>query len=63
MEFAAFSKQCLGGRRIGSLEKMAQEAQAWCQRRNQEGVKVNWTFTKSKARDKLQAPLQQIIRK
>lgn len=54
MEFAAFSKQCLAGRRIGSLEEMAQQTQAWCRRRNQEGVKVNWTFTKTKARDKLE---------
>jgi hypothetical protein len=61
MEFAAFSKQCLAGRRIGSLEEMTEQAEAWCQRRNQEEVKVNWTFTKARAREKLKRSYDKLL--
>ena len=51
LEFAAFSKQCLRFFGKNGTRGLVPKAQP----------KVNWTFTKSKARDKL-APLQQIIR-
>ena len=61
MEFAAFSKQCLAKRRISTLEQMDQQVQAWSQRRNQEGVKINWTFTKKQAREKLERHYNKLL--
>ncbi|AMJ67742.1 hypothetical protein AXW84_21705 [Hymenobacter sp. PAMC 26628] len=50
--FAALARQCLD-RRIGSQQTLEQEALIWEANRNQTAVKVNWSFTTEKARDKL----------
>ncbi|MFC4456627.1 IS630 family transposase, partial [Deinococcus sonorensis] len=50
--FAALSKQCLD-RRIGRIERLREEVEAWCERRNARGVKVEWRFTTEVARTKL----------
>lgn len=52
IEFAALARQCLD-RRIGSQQVLEQEALIWEANRNQAAVKVNWSFTTEKARDKL----------
>ncbi len=52
IEFAAFSRQCLD-QRIGTQERLEQEALAWQAKRNVAATKVNWSFTTEKARDKL----------
>ena len=52
IEFAAFSRQCLD-QRIGTQERLEQEALAWEAKRNAAAVKVNWSFTTEKVRDKL----------
>ena len=52
IEFAALSKQCLD-RRIGNLETLEKEVQAWADARNREGVKINWLFDTPQARQKL----------
>ncbi|WP_433961775.1 IS630 family transposase [Deinococcus sonorensis] len=52
IEFAALSKQCLD-RRIGRIERLREEVEAWCERRNARGVKVEWRFTTEVARTKL----------
>ncbi len=52
IEFAALSRQCLD-RRIGSLQRLEEEARLWEANRNAAAVKVNWSFTTEKARDKL----------
>ena len=52
IEFAALSRQCLD-QRIGTQERLEHEALAWQARRNATAVKVNWSFTTEKARDKL----------
>lgn len=52
IEFSAFAKQCLGKRRISSMEELEMEEQAWTRRRNNQRVRINWTFTTAKAREK-----------
>lgn len=52
VEFAALSKQCLD-RRIGSIEALTSEVNAWAQRRNAANVGVTWRFTTQAARTKL----------
>lgn len=53
IEFSALSKQCLD-RRIGDMETLAKEAETWATERNQEQVKIQWRFTTTKARKKLE---------
>lgn len=53
LEFAALGKQCLD-RRIASQELLEQEALAWQDERNQQAVRIEWSFTTSLARQKLQ---------
>lgn len=50
-EIGVLSKQCLS-RRIGSEEKLTQETSIWCQKRNQQRILVNWTFSRKKAKEK-----------
>jgi hypothetical protein len=52
IEFAALSRQCLD-RRIGCPQQLEQEALAWQAKRNEAAVKINWSFTTEKAREKL----------
>ena len=46
------NNQCLG-RRIGSIEQVRDEVEAWEQARNGFDKKINWQFTTEKARIKL----------
>ena len=52
IKFAALSRQCLD-QRIGTQERLEHEVLAWQAKRNAAAVKVNWSFTTEKARDKL----------
>jgi transposase len=45
-----YSRQCLGDGRIGTLENLKIQTKAWNKRTNQKKIKINWRFTKSKAR-------------
>jgi hypothetical protein len=51
-EFSALSRQCLD-RRIGSVETLRAEVGPWTARRNEESVKISWSFTVADARTKL----------
>ena len=51
-ELSVLSGQCLNGR-IGSIEELAQEVEAWQDRRNGAEATVDWQFTSSDARIKL----------
>jgi len=51
IEFSALSKQCLD-RRIGDLKILTKEVNAWARQRNKNKIKINWQFTKNKAREK-----------
>jgi hypothetical protein len=53
VELSVFVSQCLGRRRIGTLERLGSEAEAWAERRNREGGTVEWQMTTEDARTKL----------
>ena len=50
IELSLFSRQCLGTRRIPELAKLKRETKAWNRRANQKQTKINWRFTRKKAR-------------
>ena len=52
IEISLFARQCLGKRRISTLDALRQQATIWNQKINQEATKINWTFTRKKARKK-----------
>jgi len=52
IEISLFARQCLGTRRIPTLSALQQESLAWNQKINREATKINWTFTRKKARKK-----------
>jgi transposase len=53
IEFAALSKQCLGGRRIPAKEILEQQLNAIVKERNENAIKINWQFSIQCARTKL----------
>ena len=53
LDFSALARQCLD-RRIASLRELTHQVHAWAAGRNQRAVKVNWSFTLTKAEDTLQ---------
>lgn len=52
IEISLFSRQCLGKRRIARIAEVRREARAWNRRVNREGLKIDWRFTRRKAREK-----------
>lgn len=52
IELNVLNNQCLG-RRIGSIDKVRGEVEAWEKARNGFNKKINWQFTTDKARIKL----------
>jgi len=52
IEFSALSGQCLD-RRISTVAALGEQTGLWTQRRNREGVKINWGFSVAAAREKL----------
>jgi len=52
IEFSALSRQCLN-RRIGSVEELEHEIEAWTRARNAAAVKCEWRFRTTDARVKL----------
>jgi len=57
-----FSRQCLGRRRIASLRELRREARAWNRRVNRHRIKIDWRFTRRKARRKFGYERNQIMR-
>lgn len=53
VELSVLVRQCLGRRRIGTVEALRSEAEAWAVRRNAEGGTVEWQMTTEDARTKL----------
>ena len=53
IEFSALSKQCLD-RRIAKRNILKKEALTWANQRNKSRVRIEWQFTKNKAREKFQ---------
>ena len=54
IEPGALTGQCLA-RRIPDRETLARESRTWQERRNREGVRVDWRFTTEDARIKLKS--------
>ncbi len=52
IEISLLARQCLGNRRIPTLEALPSEVQAWNARVNRDQVKIDWQFTRKKARQK-----------
>jgi hypothetical protein len=50
IELSLYSRQCLGKRRIPSLGKLRQETRIWNRSANRKRTKINWQFTRKKAR-------------
>lgn len=53
IELSALGRQCLGTRRISSLDVLQNELKPWCKNRNEQQRGVNWQFTTDDARIKL----------
>src|SRR5580698_6233857 len=52
IEISLFVRQCLAQRRIPTLEILQRESAAWNSEANHNGTKINWGFTRKKARKK-----------
>ena len=52
IEIGMFSRQCLGKRRLPTLQILRREARAWNRRVNRDRVKINWNFDRKAARRK-----------
>lgn len=53
VEVGVMDAECTGGRRIDEKCALSREVEAWAERRNREGKKINWRFTKEDADRKL----------
>jgi len=52
IEISLFARQCLGRRRIPTLDILRHECRAWNRKVNRQRVKINWQFSRRKARAK-----------
>jgi hypothetical protein len=52
IEIGLLARQCLANRRIPTLADLQREAAAWNARANRDCIKINWQFTRRKARKK-----------
>lgn len=52
-ELSAMTKQCVGQRRIGTIEELQRETAAWSKKINSDQRGVDWQFKTSDARTKL----------
>ena len=59
IEFSALSTQCLD-RRIADVETLRDEVETWTKQRNVNRPTVNWQFTQTKARTKLERHYQNV---
>ena len=47
-----YAKQCLGKERVATIEQLTERSEAWNLEANKKCIKINWTFTRKKARQK-----------
>lgn len=52
IEISIFSRQCLGKDRIEKISEVRRRARAWSKRINRNKTKIDWKFTRRKAREK-----------
>lgn len=55
IEWSVLSQQCLRGRRLGTMDRLQQEVNAWAAQRNAAQATVRWRFTARDARRALRA--------
>ncbi len=60
-ELSSMTRQCLKGRRIGNIEQLREESQAWAAASNHKQRGVDWQFTINDARHKLKSLYPKII--
>ena len=49
-----YSRQCLGNGRVGDIKYLKAQTAAWNKRTNKKAPKIQWRFTKTKARKSFQ---------
>ena len=47
-----FNRQCIGKIRVRNIEDLRTRSLAWVRRMNRKKVKIDWTFSRRKARAK-----------
>lgn len=52
IELSLASRQCLGKRRIPTLERLQSKIRAWTRNANRQNLCIHWNFTRKKARQK-----------
>lgn len=52
IELSAYTRQCLGTRRLGALPPLRRETRAWNSRANRRRIRIHWQFTRRDARRK-----------
>jgi hypothetical protein len=52
IEISLLARQCLGRRRISSLRLLKTQVRAWNRKVNRDKVRIDWQFTRKKARQK-----------
>ncbi len=62
IEIGLFSRQCLGKRRIPTLDLLRREVKAWNRRMNRNRVQITWTFDRKTARRKFRYKRKDFIR-
>ena len=60
IEISLFARQCLGKRGFPSLAILERESRAWNRHINRRRVKINWQFTRKKARAKVRLQKESI---
>jgi len=50
IELSLYSRQCLGKRRMPDLGTLQRETRIWNRQSDRRRIKINWTFTRQKAR-------------
>lgn len=60
-ELSSMTRQCLLGRRIGNVERLREEVDAWAIASNERQRGVDWQFTIEEARHKLKSLYPKII--
>ena len=50
IELSLYSRQCLGTRRIPDLDTLKRETRIWNRKIDRGRIRINWTFTRKKAR-------------
>jgi transposase len=47
-----YARQCIGKERVSSIDELKERSTAWNRSANRKKIKINWTFTRKKARQK-----------